>query len=70
MEPSFLLRGDHDFLYALLIPQVKLNKPPFELPYAPALLGELELNLSYYRFCHFVCQQEVDTIYSSCVTEP
>lgn len=48
--------GDHDFLYALLVPQVKLNKPPFELPYAPSLLGVLEFNLFHYRLGHFVCQ--------------
>jgi hypothetical protein len=62
--------GDHDFLYALLVPQVKLNKPPFEFPYAPCLLGVLEFNLSHYRLGHFVCQQKADTIYSRCVTKP
>jgi hypothetical protein len=39
--PAMIKRGvygDHHFLYALSVPQVKLNKPPFELPSPPSLL--------------------------------
>jgi hypothetical protein len=62
--------GDHDFLYALLVPQVKLNKPRFELPYVPSLLEVLESKFFYYNSDHFVCQQKADTIYSRSVTKP